>query len=90
MKLLMLAHAFDTWNVERVTFKTDARNQQSRHAIDKLGARFEGVRRAHKLASDGSVRDSAYFSIIRAEWPEVREQLTTRLERPAVTVADRR
>jgi len=89
MKLLMLAHAFDTWNVERVTFKTDARNEQSRRAISNLGAQFEGIRRAHKYASDGTVRDSAYFSIIRAEWPEVRERLTTRLTRPAVTVADR-
>jgi RimJ/RimL family protein N-acetyltransferase len=89
-KLLMLAHAFDTWNVERVTFKTDARNQRSRRAIGKLGATFEGIRRAHKLASDGSVRDSAYFSIIRAEWPDVRERLTTRLEHPEVTIADRR
>jgi RimJ/RimL family protein N-acetyltransferase len=87
MKLLMLAHAFDTWNVERVTFKTDARNAQSRHAIAKLGAQFEGVRRAHKIASDGTVRDSAYFSIIRAEWPEVRERLTERLARPEPSAA---
>jgi RimJ/RimL family protein N-acetyltransferase len=79
MKLLMLSHAFDTWNVERVTFKTDARNAQSRHAIARLGARFEGVRRAHKIASDGTLRDSAYFSIIRSEWPEVRERLAARL-----------
>jgi RimJ/RimL family protein N-acetyltransferase len=90
MKLLMLAHAFDTWNVERVTFKTDARNERSRRAISKLGAQFEGIRRAHKYASDGSVRDSAYFSIIRVEWPEVRERLTARLARTPVTVADRR
>jgi RimJ/RimL family protein N-acetyltransferase len=90
MKLLMLAHAFDTWNVERVTFKTDVRNEQSRRAISKLGAQFDGVLRAHKYASDGSVRDSAYFSIIRAEWPEVRDRLTARLARPSVTVADQR
>jgi RimJ/RimL family protein N-acetyltransferase len=87
MKLLMLAHAFDTWNVERVTFKTDARNERSRRAIAKLGAQFEGIRRAHKIASDGTVRDSAYFSIIRAEWPSVRARLAERLERPAASVS---
>jgi RimJ/RimL family protein N-acetyltransferase len=79
MKLLMLEHAFDTWKVLRVTFKTDARNQQSRHAILKLGAPFEGVRRAHKLASDGTIRDSAYFSIVRDEWPAVRAGLVDRV-----------
>jgi RimJ/RimL family protein N-acetyltransferase len=86
MKLLMLAHAFDTWSVERVTFKTDARNERSRRAIAKLGAQFEGVRRAHKLASDGTVRDSAYFSIIRGEWPSVRARLEERLDQPAASV----
>jgi RimJ/RimL family protein N-acetyltransferase len=79
IKLLMLGHAFDVWNVHRVTFKTDARNQQSRRAIARLGATFEGVRRAHKLASDGTIRDSAYFSIVSAEWPAVREQLVQRV-----------
>ena len=53
-KLLLLTHAFDEWKVERITFKTDARNQRSRQAIERIGARFEGVRRAHTLASDGS------------------------------------
>ena len=75
----MLGHAFDTWNVERVTFKTDARNEQSRRAIARLGATFEGVLRAHKLASDGTIRDSAYFSILRDEWPAVKENLVERV-----------
>jgi len=79
IKLLMLGHAFDTWNVERVTFKTDARNEQSRRAIARLGATFEGVLRAHKLASDGTIRDSAYFSILRDEWPAVKEKLVRRV-----------
>jgi N-acetyltransferase len=79
VKLLMLGHAFDTWNVERVTFKTDARNEQSRRAIARLGATFEGVLRAHKLASDGTVRDSAYFSILHDEWPAVQEKLVERV-----------
>jgi RimJ/RimL family protein N-acetyltransferase len=79
IKLLMLSHAFDVWDVHRVTFKTDARNQQSRRAIARLGATFEGVLRAHKLASDGTIRDSAYYSIVRAEWPTVKEQLVQRV-----------
>ena len=78
-KLLMLGHAFDTWQVHRVMFKTDARNTRSRAAIERIGGQFEGIRRAHKLASDGTIRDSAYFSIIRSEWPAVRERLATRL-----------
>ena len=79
IKLLMLGHTFDTWNVERVTFKTDARNEQSRRAITRLGAKFEGVLRAHKLASDGTIRDSAYFSILQDEWPAVKEKLVERV-----------
>jgi N-acetyltransferase len=78
-KLLMLSHAFDTWNVERVTFKTDARNEQSRRAIARLGASFEGVLRAHKIASDGTIRDTASFSILRDEWPAVKDGLSRRL-----------
>jgi RimJ/RimL family protein N-acetyltransferase len=78
-KLLMLHHAFDTWEVERITFKTDARNARSRAAIERLGARYEGIRRAHGRASDGAIRDSAYYSIIRSEWPDVRDRLEQRL-----------
>jgi RimJ/RimL family protein N-acetyltransferase len=80
-KLLMLRHAFDTWQVERVTFKTDARNARSRAAIERLGAQSEGIRRAHARASDGGVRDSAYYSIVRDEWPAVRAGLEVRLAR---------
>src|SRR5215207_1293129 len=72
-KLLMLQHAFDTWGAERITFKTDARNTRSRAAIERIGAHLEGVRRAHVRASDGGIRDSAYYSIVRAEWPDVRK-----------------
>jgi len=74
-KLLMLRHAFDVWSVLRVTLKTDARNQASRAAIERLGATFEGVRRAHSPASDGSIRDTAYYSILRPEWPVVCDRL---------------
>jgi len=80
-KLLMLRHAFDTWLVERVTFKTDARNARSRAAIERLGAQFEGTRRAHVRASDGGIRDSAYYSVIRSEWPAVQAGLELRLGR---------
>ncbi|MBO0806289.1 MAG: GNAT family N-acetyltransferase [Nocardiopsaceae bacterium] len=81
-KLLLLAHAFEAWGVARVTLKTDARNKTSRAAIDRLGAQFEGVRRAHGPASDGTIRDTAYFSILAAEWPAVRDHLEYRLSRP--------
>ena len=69
VKWLQLTHAFEVWNVLRVTLKTDARNMPSRRAIERLGACFEGVRRAHVPASDGTVRDTAYYSIISEEWP---------------------
>jgi len=80
-KLLMLRHAFDTWDAERITFKTDARNARSRAAIERVGAQFEGIRRAHVRASDGGIRDTAYYSIVRDEWPEVRKGLEVRLAR---------
>ncbi len=78
-KLLLLGHAFDVWKVYRVSFRTDVRNERSRRAIERLGARLDGIRRADMPGQDGSVRDSAYFSIVRAEWPEVRERLVARL-----------
>ncbi|HEY3672037.1 MAG TPA: GNAT family protein [Acidimicrobiia bacterium] len=80
-KLLMLRHAFDAWDVERITLKTDARNARSRAAIERIGAAFEGIRRAHVRASDGGIRDTAYYSIVRAEWPDVRAGLEARLAR---------
>jgi len=79
-KLLMLAHAFDHWRVHRVSFMTDARNQRSRNAIMRLGARFDGVLRAARPASDGTIRDTAAFSILEAEWPAVRAHLEARLK----------
>jgi RimJ/RimL family protein N-acetyltransferase len=76
-KVLMLTHAFDVWRVQRVAFKTDVRNTRSRAAIERLGATFEGVLRAHMpaLGRAAGVRDSAYFSILPAEWPEVKARL---------------
>ena len=75
-KLLLLGHAFDVWGTIRVTLKTDARNDASRRAIERLGALPEGVRRAHAPGLDGTIRDTAYYSIIAAEWPRVRDRLT--------------
>ena len=74
-KRLMLAHAFETWAVRRVTLKTDARNEASRRAIERLGARLDGVLRSHARASDGGPRDSAWYSILASEWPAVRGRL---------------
>src|SRR5262250_2710321 len=78
-KLLLLSQAFDGWDVHRVSFKTDERNAQSRRAIERLGAAFEGVRRGDMPGLDGSVRASAYYSIVRAEWPDVRRRLEAAL-----------
>lgn len=78
-KLLMLGYAFEHWHVHRVCFHTDMRNERSRTALERLGARFEGTLRAHRLASDLIPRDSARFSIIAAEWPGVRQRLRDRL-----------
>ena len=69
--LLLMHHAFEEWRVHRLVLKTDARNQRSRAAILRLGGRFEGVLRQHQPAADGVVRDTAMFSIVRAEWPDV-------------------
>jgi len=80
-KLLLLSHAFDTWQVHRVTLRTDERNERSRNAIERLGARFEGIRRADMPSIDGTVRNSAYYSIIIGEWTEVKAALMKHLER---------
>jgi N-acetyltransferase len=74
-KYLMLQHAFETWNVLRVSFHTDARNERSRRALLRIGAQFEGVLRAHRIASDAIPRDSWRFSIVGSEWPLVKERL---------------
>jgi RimJ/RimL family protein N-acetyltransferase len=81
-KLLMLGHAFERWSVHSVSFKTDERNGRSRRAIERLGARFDGIRRADMPGADGSVRSSAYYSILSGEWPTVRARLESRLAEP--------
>ena len=76
-KLLMLTHAFETWRMLRVCFHTDVRNQRSRAAIERIGGKFEGILRAHRMAADYIARDSARYSIVAAEWPEVKQRLTS-------------
>lgn len=81
-KLLMLEYAFGPMfagRAERVTIKCDARNEHSQRAIAKLGAMREGVLRKHKVMSDGFVRDTVMFSVIRDEWPAVEARLRRRL-----------
>jgi RimJ/RimL family protein N-acetyltransferase len=78
-KLMMLAHAFEAWRVHRVSLMTDARNERSRRAILRLGARFDGVIRAQRPGSDGAIRDTAAFSILDHEWSVVKRQLQSRL-----------
>ncbi|MGB8652455.1 MAG: GNAT family protein [Mycobacteriales bacterium] len=78
-KLLLLAHAFDDLGAARVTLKTDGLNARSQAAIRKLGCRHDGTLRHNRLRSDGSVRDTAYFSLLAAEWPQARIRLEERL-----------
>lgn len=80
-KLLMLTHAFEVWGLLRVCFHTDARNDRSAAALERLGARCEGILRAHRMATDFIARDSKRFSIIAAEWPAIKERLLARLKR---------
>jgi N-acetyltransferase len=80
-KYLMMVHAFEVWHVQRLSLKTDARNERSRAAIARLGAQFEGILRHHMPAYGpaGGLRDSAYYSIVPAEWPAIKERLSARL-----------
>jgi N-acetyltransferase len=81
-KYLMLRHAFDTLDCNRVELKTDALNETSRHAILRIGAREEGTFRSHMVVADGRIRDTVYFSVIREDWPDVKARLEARLARP--------
>lgn len=74
-KLLMLTHAFETWRVASVCLHTDMRNERSRAAMERMGAKFEGTLRSHRMAADFTARDSARYSITAAEWPWVKQRL---------------
>jgi RimJ/RimL family protein N-acetyltransferase len=81
-KLLQLTYAFDTLGLNRVSFKTHIANQRSQSAIRAIGAKPEGTFRNHYIMPDGSLRDSAWYSIIRQDWPEVQDLLQRRLNAP--------
>jgi RimJ/RimL family protein N-acetyltransferase len=80
-KYLMLRHAFDVWGCNRVEFKTDSLNVQSRAALSRIGAVEEGTFRNHVVTASGRLRHSVYFSVIREEWPAVRSKLEAKLRR---------
>ena len=82
-KLLLLAHAFDTVHCKVVGLRTDNFNFRSQRAIEGLGAKKDGVIRHHAARKDGTVRDSVMYSIVAAEWPDVRRHLELRLARHA-------
>lgn len=79
MKLLMLEHAFEALDAIRVELRTDARNTRSRAAIEKLGAVFEGILRAHIIMPDRHLRNTACYSITHDEWSDVRKTLQNRV-----------
>jgi RimJ/RimL family protein N-acetyltransferase len=79
-KLLLLTHAFEHWKAFRICFHSDMRNLRSRTAIERLGAKFEGELRAHRLAADLIPRNSARFSILDSEWAEVKQRLKSLLK----------
>ena len=81
-KLLLLGHAFDELNCVAVEFRTHFFNATSRAAIERLGAKLDGILRSHQLLPDGSRRDTVVYSILDIEWPAVRNNLRSRLNRP--------
>jgi N-acetyltransferase len=78
-KLLMLTHAFERWQVFRVCFHADVRNARSRAALERIGGKFEGILRSHRMAVDYISRDSARYSILLSEWPETKHALRAKL-----------
>lgn len=81
-KLMLLQHAFETLECIAVEFRTHFMNQQSRRAIERLGARLDGVLRHHLRMPDGTLRDTCVYSIVAPEWPTVRAHLRWQLEKP--------
>lgn len=79
-KLLQLRHAFETWGCRRVELKTDALNLPARRAMEAFGASFEGIHRQHMLVRGGESRDSAWYSILDREWPDVEARLRQALD----------
>ena len=82
-KLLLMSHAFDELGAAVVGWRTDNFNYASQRAIERLGAKRDGVLRHHAMRRDGTVRDTVMYSVIAGEWPEVRDHLTYQLNRHA-------
>ncbi|HEU4427345.1 MAG TPA: GNAT family protein [Myxococcota bacterium] len=78
-KLLQLTHCFEVLGCNRVEFKTDERNEKSRNALARIGAKEEGRFRAHMVMPDGALRTSVWFSVIASEWPDVKKKLAAKL-----------
>lgn len=78
-KRMLMAYGFDVLGLNRMELKADARNERSCKAMARFGATFEGIHRAHMIRPDGRLRDTAWFSVIREEWPGVRDGLDARL-----------
>jgi RimJ/RimL family protein N-acetyltransferase len=78
-KYLLLGYAFDVWQCVRVQFKADLRNERSQQALERIGAKREGVFRNHMILPDGSIRHSVYYSIIESEWALVKRGLEKKL-----------
>jgi RimJ/RimL family protein N-acetyltransferase len=83
-KLLLLAHAFETLGCIAVEFRTHFFNHQSRRAIERLGAKLDGILRNHQASADGVLRDTCVYSIIAGEWPTVRTHLRWQLKKPRI------
>ncbi len=81
-KLMLLTHAFDTLGCIAVEFRTHFFNPQSRRAIERLGARLDGILRNHQRAGNGTLRDTCVYSIIQSEWPTVKAHLRWQLDKP--------
>jgi len=81
-KLMLLAHAFEKLDCVAVEFRTHILNTQSRRAIERLGAKFDGLLRNHMIMANGTIRDTAVYSIIAGEWPMVKSHLTWQLAKP--------
>lgn len=81
-KLLLLEHAFETLNCIAVEFRTHFFNHQSRRAIERLGAKLDGILRCHEVAANGTLRDTCVYSVIASEWPTVKAHLTWSLTKP--------
>lgn len=83
-KFLLLSHAFETLKLNRVALQTHEKNQRSRAAILAIGASFEGIHRNCRIQQDGSIRSSAFYSIIKPEWPHAKSELLAKLTKPSI------